>query len=280
MEAVKNPVFLVPTDFSEVCSNAAHRAASLAKDFNYKIVLLHVIDKNTLNELKKEGKGLESIDQRLQEFARTLVSEYVIQVETISKEGDIFSTISEVAEEIKASLIFLGTHGKVGMQKITGSFALKVVISSEVPTIVIQKRPFGGKGLDKIVMPITSELGPWSKTKWAAAIAKEFNSTIHIFHLPTSEMEDIITMITNHFEVNNIQYVIVPADKSGNFTKQLLDYSTTQNADMILIMTNPDKSLSSFLLGSYDEEIIFNPSQIPVMCVNPRDFNWRQVVTK
>lgn len=279
METVKNPVFLVPTDFSEVCTNAAHRAASLAKDYNYKIVLLHVIDKNTLGELKKEGKGPEWVKERLGELASTLVKEYVIQVDTITRDGDIFNTIAEVAEDIKASLIFLGTHGKVGIQKITGSFALKVVTSSEIPTIVIQKRPFGHK-LGKIVMPMTSDAGPWAKTKWAASIAKEFNSTIQIIHIPGDEMEDIITMITNHFKANNVQYTIKTADKSGNFTKQVLDYATAENADLILIMTNPDKSLKTFLLGSYDEDIIFNSSQIPVMCVNPRDFNWKKIVPR
>jgi nucleotide-binding universal stress UspA family protein len=279
METTKNPIFLVPTDFSEVCANAAYRAASLAKDFNYKIVLLHVIDRNTLGELKKEGKGLESIDEKLKELANALVKENLIQVETISKEGDIFNTIAEVAEDLKASLIFLGTHGKVGLQKITGSFALKVVTSSETPTIVIQKRPFGA-GLSKIVMPITSDAGPWAKTKWAAAIAKEFNSTIEIFHLPGEEMDDVITMITNHFQVNDVKFKVKVAEKSGNFTKQVLDYATAENADMILIMTNPDKSLKTYLLGSYDEDIIFNPSQIPVMCINPRDFNWKKIVPR
>jgi len=279
METAKNPIFLVPTDFSEVCTNAAHRAASLAKDFNYKIVLLHVIDKNTLGELKKQGKGHEWVDERLRELAGILAKENVIQVETIAREGDIFSAIAEVAEDLKASLIFLGTHGKVGLQKITGSFALKVVTSSEIPTIVIQKRPFG-HGLGKIVMPITSDAGPWAKTKWAAAIAKEFSSTIQIIHLPGEEMDDIITMITNHFQVNGVNYKIKVADKSGNFTKQVLDYATAENADMILIMTNPDKSLKTYLLGSYDEDIIFNPSQIPVMCINPRDFNWKKIVPR
>ena len=279
METVKNPIFLVPTDFSEVCANAAHRAASLAKDYNYKIVLLHVIDKNTVIELKKEGKGLDLIEEKLKELADTLVKQYIIQVETVSREGDIFSTIAEVAKDIKASLIFLGTHGKVGMQKITGSFALKVVTSSEAPTIVIQKRPFGS-GLDKIVMPITSDAGPWAKTKWAAAIAREFNSTIEIFHIPGDEMDDVITMITNHFKANEVKYKITSAEKSGNFTKQVLDYATAENADMILIMTNPDKSLKTYLLGSYDEDIIFNPSQIPVMCINPRDFNWKKIVPR
>jgi len=279
METIKNPIFLVPTDFSEVCANAAHRAASLAKDFNYRIVLLHVIDKNTLNELKKEGKGLETVDLKLKELAESIVKENVVPVETIAREGDIFTTIAEVAEDLKASLIFLGTHGKVGMQKITGSFALKVVTSSEVPTIVVQKRQFGS-GLSKIVMPITSNAGPWAKTKWAAAIAKEFNSMIDIFHIPGDDTEDVITMITNHFQVNDVKYKVTEADKGGNFTKQVLDHATASNADMILIMTNPDKSLKSYLLGSYDEDIIFNASQIPVMCINPRDFNWRKIVPR
>jgi len=279
METVKNPLFLVPTDFSEVCTNAAQRAASLAKDFNYKIVLLHIIDKNTLAELKKENKGIDWIHGRLKELANSLIKEYVIQVETIAREGDIFTTIAEVAEELKASLIFLGTHGKVGLQKFTGSFALKVVTSSEIPTIVVQKRSFG-HGLGKIVMPITSDAGPWAKTKWAAAIAKEFNSMIKIFHLPEEEMEDVITMITNHFQVNNVKYSVKAADKTGNFTKQVIDYSTAENADMILIMTNPDKSLKTYLLGSYDEDIIFNTSQIPVMCINPRDFNWKKIIPR
>jgi hypothetical protein len=39
-------------------------------------------------------------------------------------------------------------------------------------------------------------------------------------------------------------------------------------------MTNPDKSFTNFLLGTYDEEIIMNSSQIPVMCINPRRFNY------
>jgi hypothetical protein len=127
-------------------------------------------------------------------------------------------------------------------------------------------------------MPITSDTGPWAKTKWAASIANEFNAKIMIYHLPGDELEDIITMITNHFTVNDVNFTIEAADKGSNFTKQVIDYATAENADMILIMTNPDKSLRSFLLGSYDEDIIFNASQIPVMCVNPRDFNWKKIV--
>ena len=45
-------------------------------------------------------------------------------------------------------------------------------------------------------------------------------------------------------------------------------------------MTNQEKNLSTFIFGSYDEDLIFNTSQIPVMCINPRDFNWKKIVPR
>jgi len=60
----------------------------------------------------------------------------------------------------------------------------------------------------------------------------------------------------------------------GSFSRNVIDYATARDADMIMIMTNPDKSFTKFLLGTYDEDMIFNTSQIPVMCINPRKFNY------
>jgi nucleotide-binding universal stress UspA family protein len=279
MEAKKTNTFLVPTDFSEVCANAAMRAAAVAKDMGYSLTLLHVIDNNTRAEMKKAGKGQEWFEQKLQDLAAMLHKEYGIKASVMAREGDIFSTIAEVAQDIHASLIFLGTHGKVGMQKVTGSFALKVILSSDIPTIVVQKRKFE-KGFAKIVLPITSDSGPWIKTKWAAGIAKEYGAEICIIHLPDDDLEDIITMTTNHFKVNDVKYSLKAAKKSGNFTKQSIDYAAEINADMILIMTNPDKNFKKFILGSYDEEIIFNTAQIPVMCINPRQLNWKKIIAR
>jgi hypothetical protein len=75
-----------------------------------------------------------------------------------------------------------------------------------------------------------------------------------------------------------VKYTIDVAKKSSGFSSQVISFATTNNAGLILIMTNPEKGLGSFILGSYDEEMIFNTSQIPVMCVNPRDYNWKKIV--
>ncbi len=278
METLLKNVILVPTDFSEVCGNAINQAAEAAKLLKFKVVLLHVIDSNTRSMLKDEAKDAAFIEEKLKDLAKSLENEKGILVEYIAKEGNIFETIPEVASEIDASIVYLGTHGKVGMQKLTGSFALKVVTGSPVPVIVVQKRTFEG-GYNDIVLPITSDAGPWEKTKWATHISKQFGAKIHIYYTDSEKINETIDLITKYFDENNVEYSTRAAEKSGGFTKQLLDYATSMNADLIMIMTNPEKGLKSFILGSYDEELMFNVSQIPVMCINPRELNWKKIVT-
>jgi nucleotide-binding universal stress UspA family protein len=277
MESLLKKIILVPTDFSEVCANAINQAAGAARHMQYKLVLLHVIDKNTKSYLKNEGQGVDFVTQKLESIAAGVISDFGIEVDTIAREGDIFTTIKEVASEVDASLMYLGTHGKVGMQKLTGSYALKVVTSSPVPVIVVQKRQFDGP-YREIVMPITSDTGIWEKTEWATHIAKQFKATIKIFQQSGEDIDKAVAGITGHFHKNDVKYTIDVAQRSSGFSNQVIDFATAKNADMIMIMTNPDKGLSSFILGSYDEEMIFNTSQIPVMCVNPRDYNWKKIV--
>jgi nucleotide-binding universal stress UspA family protein len=275
MDTKMNDIILVPTDFSEVCANAASQAAEAAKLLNMKVILLHVINSDTKAFLKNENLTAGSIDEKLQEIATNLSAQYQVNVEFITREGSIFTEIGEVVKDLGVSLVYLGTHGKVGLQHLTGSFALKVVTSSTAPTIVVQKRPFL-EGYKQIVLPITSEAGPLDKTRWAVYIAKKFDATIHIYLIgeANDQVYNASKQIADYLAKNNVKYTERTSVKSSNFPKQVIDYSTSLNADMIMIMTNPDKGFGTFLLGSYDEDIIFNTSQIPVMCINPRKFNY------
>lgn len=277
MELMMNNIVLVPTDFSEVCDNAINQACDAASYLGYKVVLLHIINSDTKTWLKKESLENDTVRTKLEALAQEKSTKYGIVVEAMVQEGSIFSAIGDVASEIRADLIFLGTHGKVGIQHLTGSYALKVVTSSPVPVIVVQKRPFD-KGYNTIVLPITSDAGPLDKTKWAAYIAKKFNAQVHLFLLndDTSILE-ASDIICGFFDEQGVKYVKVIAERQSGFSKQVIDYATAKNADLILIMTSPDKNWTSFILGTYDEEMIFNPAQIPVMCINPRKFNWEKI---
>ena len=275
MKETLNNIILVPTDFSEVCDNAIDHAVEAAKQLNFELHLLHVINKDTRAYLDKAILGAEAITEQLEAKANEIRKLHHIQVKTVAKEGSIFKMIPEVAKKEGTSLIYLGTHGKVGMQKLTGSFALRVVLGSPVPVIVVQKRPYD-RGYKHIVLPITSEAGPWEKTKWAVFISRQFGATIHIFQINTSDdgVAQAAKVIGEYFKKNQVPHTYAISDKASGFSKQVLDYAASIKADMILIMTNPDQGFTKFLLGTYDEEMIFNSSQIPVMCINPRKFNY------
>jgi len=275
MDTKMNDIILVPTDFSDVCANAAQQASEAAVLLNQKVILLHVINSDTKAFLKNENLSAGSIDDRLKEMAVQLAEKYNIKVETMTREGSIFTVIGEVVKDLGASMVFLGTHGKVGLQHLRGSYALKVVTSSDAPTIVVQKRPLSN-GYKQIILPITSEAGPLEKTRWAVYIARKFNATIHIYLIndASDAVYEASKQIAGYLAKNNVNYTERTSEKSGNFSKQVVDYSTAINADLIMIMTNRDKGLGNFFLGSYDEDIIFNTPQIPVMCINPRKFNY------
>lgn len=273
-----NNIVLVPTDFTAVGDNAINQAAEAAKFLGYKVVVLHIIDQATKSQLKKESLDANTIKEKLDHISSDISKNFGIEVSGIAREGTIFTTISDVAKEVGANVLYLGTHGKVGIQHLTGSYALKVVTSSPAPVIVVQKRSFD-RGYRHVVLPITSDAGPWEKTKWAAHIAKQFNSEIHIYQMHGAEIDNAVGQITEFFEMNQVKFDIKVAEKNTNFAKQVIDHATTINADMIMIMTDPDQSFKRFILGSWDEQIIFNGSQIPVMCINPRKLNWQKIVS-
>ena len=271
-----NKNILVPTDFSEVCDNALKHGAEIAKFFNYDLCILHVIDKNTKVYLKKNRLDFNYIDKKLHDTASLINDSHKLTVKTISREGSIFSTISKVAEETKTNLIILGTHGKIGVQKLTGSYALKLITGSPIPVIVVQKRGFG-EGYKNIIFPLHNTSEFKLKVYQAINIAKNFNSKIHIFQIKETnpKLIDEIIVLTNIikeiFDKNRVSYFIDEAKEGGDYANQLIEYSIKNSADLIMIMTNADEYRPAFILGPWDEKIIFNNSQIPVMCINPRE---------
>jgi nucleotide-binding universal stress UspA family protein len=167
----------------------------------------------------------------------------------------------------------MGTHGKVGFQHLTGSYALKVVTNSPAPVIVVQKKSFT-HGYKHIVFPVTVTTSDRQKVKWAIAIAKTFGATIHLFPKFESEkylkrrIMSVVKQIKDIFAENNVKHIDkVSEEGGGNFAKQVIDYAVVNEADLIMIMTTKEQLLP--MLSSWDEQIIFNSYQIPVICINP-----------
>lgn len=275
----REKIVLVPVDFTKEAEVAMDHAFGFAKLKSWSVMLLHVINAETKSKLKKEAKDIEDINKDLALIAEKAKETHGIEVDFMTQEGSIFNEISSVCEEIKARIVFMGTHGKVGIQKFIGSYALKVITSSKVPFIVVQDKAFG-EGYKNLVIPIDDSPYSSQKASWAMYIAKIFNSKLHFVVAYNSiiaikaRVNAMVSRIERFLVENNIQYEIIQAEKGGSFPKQIIDYSKSISADMITIMTEKQTAIPGFMFTKWQESILFNDEKMPVMCINPVEVNF------
>jgi len=275
--AEKNPIILVPTDFSVEADTAINHASKLAGRAGDEVRLVHIVDKNTRSKLKKEGLTLDDLKAKLEEQARQISSAYGIKAGYILREGSIFTTIGEVAEEIGARLLVMGTHGVVGMQHITGAWAVKVITTSPVPVIVVQRKKIEDHGYRTIVFPIDASRETKQKVIHTISMAKYFDSEVKLFasfeddEFLINARNNNIAWAENMFKKNGVRYTLDHAEEDGgSLAKQTIKYAAQVDADLIVILTDDgDVSVAEIVLGPDAVKIINNEAQIAVMCVNP-----------
>jgi nucleotide-binding universal stress UspA family protein len=258
---------LVPHDFTSVANCAISHAAKIAKSFKGEVYLLHVVSKT--------GE-IDDAKNKLTKIAQDSENKYGIKTHVMVRIGNIFEDIGDVASEIGAGYILMGTHGAKGMQKIMGSYALKVISHSKIPFIIVQEKgPSATDAYDDVVVPIDYSDVTKQKLKIAADIAKHFGSKIHIFSAKESDkflqikLDRELTFARKYFTEHEINYDIVSAEASGNFKKQLIKHAAKINADMIAIVNTREGALLPDFFGSEEQEVIANDAEIPVLITNP-----------
>lgn len=257
---------VVPTDFTPVAGYAVEHAIRFSRLLDKEILLLHII--------KKESEYLEA-NQKIQALAEETFQKHNIRPHVMVREGSIFSTIGEVSMDSNAALVVMGTHGMQGLQKITGSWALKVIVTSKAPFIVVQNSPKTDK-LEKIVFPVDFKKENKEKIGWACFIAKLFQAKVYVFKSNfrdksfVKETERNMQFTEKYFRGKGVNYEIVMALPKKNFADQTINFAKEIDADLMLIMTTKSINYTDYILGASEQYIIANSAGIPVMCVNPR----------
>ena len=262
-------IIVVPWDFTPVAENALAHAVKISRMVNNDICLLHIVDKKI--KANEEGEKKTMLEQLAQENGK----KYNLTITAEIKKGSIFSAIAEFVNDKDASLVVMGTHGMKGMQKLTGSWALKVIVKSKVPFIVVQDAPTDQERYHDIVFPVDFRRENKEKTKMAVFMGKYLDSKIHIL-VATSTDPSLVkrTKVNLNFAIkyliqNNIEYEIHEIPR-GNFAQQTIDFAVRTNADLILIVTTKNITFTDYMVGASEQYIIANSSKIPVCCVNPR----------
>jgi nucleotide-binding universal stress UspA family protein len=142
------PVFtniLVAMDGSEASQRALSDAVDLAKLCNAKLHAIYVVETGLFSSLPMEGtveimySVLEKEGEEVMERAKKYAAGKGITVITHMNQGHAGSEILALAEEEKADLIIVGSHGKSNTDRLLiGSVSTFVVAHSTITTMVVR----------------------------------------------------------------------------------------------------------------------------------------------
>jgi len=138
---------LVPTDFSDSATAALRWADDLAAACSARIVLLHAVDLNlqwvpagpavipapvpaaVVRRIREQaGASLDAVAAKTPHVARRLL-----------RSGHARDVILSAANEVKANVIVMGTHGRRGVEHLfLGSVAEYVVRNAPMPVMTVR----------------------------------------------------------------------------------------------------------------------------------------------
>jgi nucleotide-binding universal stress UspA family protein len=150
---------LVATDLTPNAECAFRHAVAMARCHHSEITLLHVlpqVDQAVLNyvstvmgsarladlEVQHEAEVIDSIRQRIAEFAKDELRDYPEDLQRIAAvevhHGDAVAMILETADRLEVDMIVLGSHGKGKLKyAFLGSVAEKLLRKSHRPVTVV-----------------------------------------------------------------------------------------------------------------------------------------------
>ncbi|MHB1426609.1 MAG: universal stress protein [Gemmataceae bacterium] len=143
---------LHPTDFSENSAFAFRVASALARDYNARLILLHVISPPVViyagGPVPAEAwPSVEEIKEQLWNIeGRT----HHVRVESQVLEGDPVDMILRAAEETHSDVIVMGTHGRTALARLLlGSVAEQVMRKAPCPVLTAKPVAARMKAIEK-----------------------------------------------------------------------------------------------------------------------------------
>ncbi len=267
MSDSNNPI-IVPWDFTEKAEYALLHAINYGNIIQRDIILLHIV---------KKDKEVEQAQKLLNEKIAEYKKDAKVNIHALVKPGNIFTTITDVINEREAILAVMGTHGRKGLQKLLGSWALKVITGSTAPFIVVQAPPRDTeKQVKEIIVPIDFRIENKQKLTWVSFLSKLFHTKFYLCYVEDPDriakkrIYGNIKVAIDFMEEKGIPYDIKKLE-GNDLSESTVEFANNIGAAMIMITTTRNPKTLDYMFGADEQKIIANKYEIPVMTINPRE---------
>lgn len=287
---------LIPVDFEEQSLLSLLQSYNLAKLTQAEIMLLYVHEQPgilaSFFSKDEHNEMLSRIDEKLAELAGKTAMISGLKISYRIEKGRVYSKIIEVAEEINAGYIIMGTNSSetgAAHELHLGANASKVIRSASCPVITYNtKHPYNG--CRYILLPVDLSKETSQKIKKGIEIAKIYGAGIKvvtaIWTKNNPEIKSILrqqgTKLIEQINKAGIEStfeIVESEDNENTLVPAILNYATLQgDIDMVLILTQQEIGIVQYFVGSHAQEFI-RLSQIPVMSITPKDTRNESIFT-
>ena len=243
---------LYATDFRRDAELALPYALSVARKYDSKVYVVHVVDVSPFSVPGPTGamRAVEAQAIREAREASLELSSVFGQIsnEVVIRKGDVWKEIARVVDEKQIDLIVAGTHGRAGVSKmIMGSAAEKIFRHAPCPVLTIGPHIHGEADrfshLHSILVPIDFTSESAAAVSCAVKLALGSQSRLYLLHVaPSEEMpEPSLKQVLRNSIPSDAALTFAPKVflEAGVPSQKILDLAEELAVDLIVLGVRP-----------------------------------------
>ena len=298
---IKLNKIICATDFSDLSNHAVFYGASLAKEYNAKLYLCHVIDLSSATMYGEATYAFESQLSHMEDYAhkrmKRVMDKYDVEWEPLVTIGSAADEITRLAQENEVDLAITATRGRSGFKRLVlGSVTEHVMRSLPCPLLTVR-----GAGNDpaltkdneirfgRILVGCDFSHDSNLALEYGLGLAQEYQSDLYIVHvleppsykeLPNSVLgarEEIGRSL--HKKLKDQLEALVPEESynwckpktrllSGIAQEELVKFADIQEIDLVILGVRGHSLVESLFVGATTERVM-RKSRCAVMSVRP-----------
>ncbi len=296
---------LIPLDGSPFAERVLAFVREVAKPSASELLLVHVTQPSQYYTVLVPD-AMHTVDithwqEQAEKYLKRMTAELQAEgydVTSVMSEGDVASTICDVADAQDADLIAMTTHGRSGIEKwVLGSVADRVVRSARQPVFLVrpQEDRMPSAPIRRILVPLDGSRLAEQALPEAITLAKANRSEIWLLQsveFPEywgeeyAGMHALPSMIsTEEQEAAAREYLLqraegltaegIPAQivvTTGHAASAISDVVADNDIDLIVMCTHGRSGLSRWVFGSVAEKVV-RLAQCPVLLIRTQEAN-------
>jgi len=285
------------TDFSNFSNRTIPYGVAIAREFEAKLYVCHVIDLSAVTiygefQLDPVGQQLR-IKQEAQSHLTKIPGLDQVQWEPLITVGQPAAEIARLVDEKGVDLVITSTRGHSGLKRfILGSVTQRLIRTLNCPLLAVQspeegflEKDVSGIRLKKILIGCDFSEDSILAMSYGLSLAQEFEAELHLIHVveppayqellkPADSLQDSVFTDALKEKLNGL----VPQDARnwcslkaailrGQPYEELVAYALTQEMDMIVLGVRGYGLVRSLLMGSTTDRVV-RRSPCPVLTVS------------